>query len=529
MVKKIQLPLQTLSLVVSFMAWVLISSLISYISQDIPLTPGQRAWSTAIPVILGSLLRIPAGILTNRFGARLMNTVSFLILLVPVYYLSQANTFLDLAVGGFFLGIGGATFSIGVTSLPQYYPKEKQGTINGIYGIGNLGTAISTFGAPWVADAIGWSRALQLFLILLALFALLNLFLGDKREERVRSSWKNQLKQVYRNEKLWFFSIFYFITFGSFVAFTIYLPSFLVSYFELSKVDAGLRTAGFIALATFLRPVGGILSDKSNPFVVLMFVFAGLTLSGVLLSFGLTMPLFTLGCLMVAVCAGIGNGAVFKLVPLYFSKQGGIASGIVSAAGGLGGFFPPLLLTLLFGWTGHYAIGFMALSEASLASLILVLWVFFSNKLEFASDIIKSTADAVMVTDAKGVIHTVNAAFTEVTGYPKEAVIGKTPNILSSGFQDRSFYNAFWDTLLTTGKWQGKIVNRKASGEVFREWLSVTAITNEQNVTHYVAIFNDLSLADSVIGEGEGGGLARNHFSKKATGKEAGDSCQDPH
>lgn len=327
MVKKIQLPLQTLSLVVSFMAWVLISSLISYISQDIPLTPGQRAWSTAIPVILGSLLRIPAGILTNRFGARLMNTVSFFILLVPVYYLSQANTFLDLAVGGFFLGIGGATFSIGVTSLPKYYPKEKQGTINGIYGIGNLGTAISTFGAPWVADAIGWSRALQLFLILLALFALLNLFLGDKREERVRSSWKNQLKQVYRNEKLWFFSIFYFITFGSFVAFTIYLPGFLVSYFELSKVDAGLRTAGFIALATFLRPVGGILSDKFNPFVVLMFVFAGLTLSGVLLSFGLTMPLFTLGCLMIAVCAGIGNGAVFKLVPLYFSKQGASPAG----------------------------------------------------------------------------------------------------------------------------------------------------------------------------------------------------------
>lgn len=133
-----------------------------------------------------------------------------------------------------------------------------------------------------------------------------------------------------------------------------------------------------------------------------------------------------------------------------------------------------------------------------------------------------------MVTDAKGVIHTVNAAFTEVTGYPKEAVIGKTPNILSSGFHDRSFYNAFWDTLLTTGKWQGKIVNRKANGEVFREWLSVTAITNEQNATHYVAIFSDLSHSDSVIGEGEGDRL-ENQFSKKATGKEAGASCQDPH
>jgi MFS transporter, NNP family, nitrate/nitrite transporter len=124
----------------------------------------------------------------------------------------------------------------------------------------------------------------------------------------------------------------------------------------------------------------------------------------------------------------------------------------------------------------------MPLSEASLASLILVLWVFFNSKLEFAADILKSTADAVIVTDAKGVIQTVNAVFTEVTGYPKEAVIGKTPSILSSGFHDRAFYDAFWDTLLTTGKWQEEIINRKASGEVFREWLSVTAITNEQNV-----------------------------------------------
>ncbi|WP_410769827.1 MFS transporter [Fontibacillus sp. BL9] len=500
MVRKIQLPLQTLSLVISFMAWVLISSLITYISLDIPLSSGQRAWSTAIPVILGSLLRIPAGFLTNRYGARMLNSLSFIILLVPVFYLSRADSFLDLAISGFFLGIGGATFSIGVTSLPKYYPKEKQGTVNGVYGIGNLGTAISTFGAPLLADALGWERAVAWFLVLLALFALLNILFGDRHEERIHSSWVSQFKQVYRNEKLWFFSVFYFITFGSFVAFTIYLPGFLVSYFDLDKVDAGLRTAGFIALATFLRPVGGILSDKTNPFIVLMFVFAGLTLSGVLLSFGLTMPLFTAGCFVVAICAGIGNGAVFKLVPLYFSKQGGIASGIVSAAGGLGGFFPPLLLTLLFDWTGHYAIGFMALSEASLASLILVLWVFFNNKLEFAADIIRSTADAVMVTDTKGVIQTVNAAFTKVTGYAKEEVIGKNPNLLSSGYHDKAFYDTFWNTLKDTGKWQGEIVNRRANGETFREWLSVTALRDDQGgVRHYVAIFSDVSQADSVL------------------------------
>lgn len=500
MVKRMQLPLQTLSLVVSFMAWVLISSLIAYIGSDIPLTSGEKAWTTAIPVILGSLLRIPAGFLTNRYGSRWMYTISFFILLLPVFYLSRADSFLDLAISGFFLGIGGATFSIGVTSLPKYYPKEKQGTVNGIYGIGNLGTAISTFGAPLLADAVGWKMAVTWFLVLLVLFAALNLLFGDRKEERTRSSWISQFKQVYRNEKLWFFSIFYFITFGSFVAFTIYLPGFLVSYFELDKVDAGLRTAGFIALATLLRPAGGVLSDKTNPFKVLMFVFAGLTVSGVLLSFGLTMPLFTAGCFVVAICAGIGNGAVFKLVPLYFSKQGGIASGVVSAAGGLGGFFPPLLLTLLFNWTGHYAIGFMALSEASLASFILVLWVFFNNKLEFAADIIRSTADAIMVTDTKGVIQSVNAAFTRVTGYSKEDVIGKNPSLLSSGYHDKAFYDSFWSTLQATGKWQGEIVNRRANGDIYREWLSVTALKDDQDsVKQYVAIFSDLSQADSVL------------------------------
>ncbi|MEF2966868.1 nitrate/nitrite transporter [Paenibacillus sp. M1] len=387
MTKKAQLPLQTLSLVVSFMAWVLLSSLITYISADILLTSGQTAWVTAIPVILGSLLRIPAGFLTNRYGARILFTASLVILLAPVFYLSRADSFADLIVSGFFLGIGGATFSIGVTSLPKYYPKERQGTVNGVFGIGNIGTAVSTFGAPLLADRIGWAAALRWFLVLLILFALLNLLLGNRHEQKIRQSWLNQFKQVYKIDKLWFLSIFYFITFGSFVAFTVYLPGFLAGYFELSKVDAGLRTAGFIALATLLRPVGGLLSDRSNPFIVLMFVFAGLTVSGVLLSFGLTMPLFTFGCLLVAVCAGIGNGAVFKLVPLYFAKQAGIANGIVSAAGGLGGFFPPLLLTLLFDLTGHYAIGFMALSEASLASFVLVLWVYFTERLRLWAEI----------------------------------------------------------------------------------------------------------------------------------------------
>lgn len=382
LISKIQLPLQTTSLIVSFMVWVLISSLLSYIAADIPLTAGQSAWVSAVPVILGSVLRIPAGFLANRFGARFLFALSFAAMLIPVAYLSIARTFLDLILSGFFLGIAGATFSIGVTSLPKYYPAEKHGTINGIYGIGNMGTAITTFGAPLLANAFGWRGAVQSYLLLILGFAVLNLLLGDRHEPKVRNSWSEQFRHVYKNEKLWFLSLFYFITFGSFVAFTIYLPNFFVSHFHLTKVDAGLRTAGFIVLATLIRPVGGYLSDKFNPFLVLKLVFAGLTLSGILLSFSLNMPLFTLGCLTVAACAGVGNGAVFKLVPLHFAGQAGIVNGIVSAAGGLGGFFPPLILTLLYGWTGHYSIGFMALSESALASLILVFWMSFQAKME---------------------------------------------------------------------------------------------------------------------------------------------------
>lgn len=496
--KRIQLPLQTISLTAAFMVWVLISSLLPFIKSDITLTSGQLAWITAIPVILGSLLRIPVGFLTNRYGARAMFVAGFVLLMLPVIYLSFAQSFFDLMVSGFLLGIGGAAFSIGVTALPKYYHKEKHGTVNGIYGIGNLGTALTAFMAPLLANAYGWQITVRFYLVLLGIFVLLVLIMGDKHEVKARVPFVGQMKSVYKSQKLWFFSLFYFITFGSFVAFTLYLPNFFVNQFNLDKVDAGMRTAGFIALATLIRPIGGYLSDRLNPYVVLMIVFGGLTFAGVILSFSLTMPLFTVGCLTVAACGGVGNGAVFKLVPQHFPKQIGIANGIVSAAGGLGGFFPPLILTIVFDLTGHYAIGFMALSEAALASLILVGWLAFADRLKLSSDIIDSTVEAVMVTDIHGRIETVNQAFTDMTGYTKEEAIGKTPKILSSGKHDKAFYEAFWQSILQTGHWQGEIINKRKNGEHFREWMTVSSIQDEQQeVEHFVAIFNDLSKSQS--------------------------------
>ncbi len=378
--EKLQLPLQTSSLIVGFMVWVIISSLMPHIRTDIALTPGQVSLVTAVPVILGSLLRIFIGFWTNRFGARWLFTISFFILMFPIYFISIADSFIDLIIGGLFLGIAGAVFSIGVTSLPKYYPKEKHGFINGIYGSGNIGTAITSFAAPVLAAGFGWRSAVRMYIVLVFIFALLNLIFGDRREPRVQTSFTRQWKEIYRETRMWFLSLFYFITFGSFVAFTVYLPNFLVEHFHLEPVDAGLRTAGFIVLATAMRPLGGWLADKFDAFVILVYVFSGITLAGALLAFSPSLALYTAGVLTIALCAGIGNGTVFKLVPLYFTKQAGIVNGIVSAVGGLGGFFPPLVLAAVKDLTGQYAIGFMALSEFALASLIIVIFMYYREK-----------------------------------------------------------------------------------------------------------------------------------------------------
>src|SRR5699024_6856638 len=143
-----------------------------------------------------------------------------------------------------------------------------------------------------------------------------------------------------------------------------------ITNYDVDNVDAGVRTAGFIALATFIRPLGGFIGDGFNPLIALIYTFLGITIGGIILAFSPTFLLFSIGCLLVAATSGIGNGLVFKLVPQYFSNQAGIANGFVSMMGGLGGFFPPLILASIYSITGQYSIGFMLLSQVALASLI---------------------------------------------------------------------------------------------------------------------------------------------------------------
>ena len=365
-----QLTLQTLSLVVGFVAWSIISPLMPYISQDIKINPGQLSIILAIPVILGSILRVPFGYLTNIIGAKWVFFCSFIILLFPIFFLGQAQSPSMLMASGFFLGVGGAIFSVGVTSVPKYFSKDKVGLANGIYGMGNIGTAISSFLAPPIAGIVGWQTTVRSYLIIIAIFAILMFFLGDAKEPKVKVPLGAQVKDLSSNYKLYYLSLWYFITFGAFVAFGLFLPNYLVNNFGIDKVDAGIRSGVFIALATFLRPVGGILGDKFNAVKVLMIDFVVMIIGAVILGISSHIALFTIGCLTISICAGLGNGLIFKLVPSYFAKESGTANGIVSMMGGLGGFFPPLVITYVTSLTGSSHLAFILLAVFGILAFI---------------------------------------------------------------------------------------------------------------------------------------------------------------
>lgn len=365
-----QLTLQTLSLVAGFMAWSIISPLMPFISQDVDISPGQISVILAIPVILGSVLRVPFGYLTNIVGAKWVFFWSFIVLLLPIFLLGQAQSPGMLMLSGFFLGIGGAIFSVGVTSVPKYFSKDKVGLANGIYGVGNIGTAVSSFCAPVLAGAIGWQNIVRSYLIILSIFAILMFLLGDKNEPKVKIPLMAQVKDLSKNYKLYYLSLWYFITFGAFVAFGIFLPNFLVDHFSIDKVDAGIRSGIFIALATFLRPVGGVIGDKFNAVQALIIDFVIMIIGALILSLSSHIVLFTIGCLAISICAGIGNGLIFKLVPSYFSKEAGSANGIVSMMGGLGGFFPPLVITFVTSITGSSHLAFFFLAIFGVIALI---------------------------------------------------------------------------------------------------------------------------------------------------------------
>ena len=366
MLNRRHVALGTVSFTVCFAAWGLIGAFGPRFREALGLTASEAALLTAVPVLLGSLARIPMGILTDRFGGRAVFSILMAAVALPAWLVPHQTSYASLVATGFVLGIAGSSFAVGVGYVSRWTPPERQGSALGVYGLGNIGQSAAVFLGPVLAAQFGMPAVFQGIAILLVVWAAAFAFLARDAPAPLAAPGPGAMLAVLTHEKLaWLLSAFYFLTFGGFVAFSIYLPSLLKDEFQLAPAAAGFRTAGFVVLATILRPLGGWLSDRIGGARVLSAVFAGVAPFAMLMSWPSMVP-FTVGALGCAALLGLGNGAVFKLVPQYFPGQTGTVTGLVGAMGGLGGFFPPLLLAFFRSRMGDIWPAFLLLATASL-------------------------------------------------------------------------------------------------------------------------------------------------------------------
>ena len=370
------LALGTISFAICFAAWGLISAFAPMFRQRFHLTASETALLVAVPVLLGSLARIPMGMLTDRFGGRVMFAILVAFVVLPVMAVPKAGDLHQLLIVAFFLGMAGSSFAIGVGYVSRWYTMERQGSALGVYGLGNIGQSAAVFLGPLVAAKYGFACVYQGMAVVCAAWAVVFFAFARNAPVTVRPKSVGEMVGVLVRERLsWALAAFYFLTFGGFVAFSIYLPSLLKDDFGLKPADAGFRTAGFVVLATLMRPVGGWLSDKIGGARVLSGVFFAIALFALLLGWRSMVP-FTVGALGCAALLGMGNGAVFQLVPRYFPAERATVTGLVGAMGGMGGFFPPLLLGFFRDHLGKIWPGFVLLS----ATAVVMWWI---NRLVF--------------------------------------------------------------------------------------------------------------------------------------------------
>jgi len=363
--------LATVGFAVAFAAWGLIAGLAPLLKERYALSATQVSAMVAIPVLLGPVGRLPMGLLADRAGAPRVMGALLLFITLPAAVLAAHHSYTALVVAGFFLGAAGTAFSVGVAFVAPWFPPGRQGFALGVFGAGNVGQSIAVLAAPALAGALGISAAFVVFGIAAAAWGVVVLRLSRKPPvQRPVIPLAEALAPLRRAPLCWLLSLFYFLTFGGFVALGIYLPSLLRDVFHLAPTDAGARAAGFVLLATAARPLGGWLSDRAGGARVLAAALAGLGVFALLLMSREMLP-FTVGALACAFCLGLGNGAVFKLVPEHFPTNVGTITGLVGAAGGLGGFFPPLVLGQFRDHLGSYAPGFALLAVTAVLCLVL--------------------------------------------------------------------------------------------------------------------------------------------------------------
>ncbi len=372
----VALTLATISFGICFYCWALLGPLGPDLQDQLGLSDFELLVTISIPVVLGSLMRIPLGILTDRHGGHRVFTALMAFAPLPLIGLALFNDHWGaVLVLGFLLGFVGASFAVGVPFVNTWYPAERQGFALGVYGIGMGGTVVTGLTAPRIVKATNIDMPFWIAAGVIAVWALVFWSLAQDAPGAAKGRTGSMFASltVFRGPgsgRAWALTLFYFMAFGGFVAMFLFLPKLLHGVHGLSKTDAGTRAAGFAMLAVIGRPLGGWLSDRIGAATVLRASFTATAVLALVLAgtYKHMLPL-TIACLTLAVFLGLGTGAVFKLVPEWFPASVGAVTGVVGAAGGLGGFFPPIVMGTVKSATGAYTIGFVLMSGVAVIAL----------------------------------------------------------------------------------------------------------------------------------------------------------------
>ena len=378
----------------SFMVWVTLGPLIVYITKQLNIPVEEKFTLVAVPILAGAILRLPMGYFCDHVGGKITGTIAQMIVIAGIAWawMFGLHSTLEVEILGVALGLAGASFSVALPMAGRWYPPQYQGIVMGIAGAGNVGTVIDALIIPSLAEKFGWQNALGFLLIPLAVTLLyFVLFTKDAPGERRPVTWASY-RAVLSDRDSWWFMFFYFITFGGFVGLANSLSLYFTLQYHVSGVTAGLMVAIVVAFGSVFRPVGGFIADRIGGIKALSVLFSIVAMSYLAIAFlpggpapanagsgvvggwamtempiiaWVSVALFSVGVL----CLGMGNGAVFQLLPQRFRKDIGIMTGIVGCFGGIGGFFLAKTLGAAKGMTGDFGAGFVFFSAVVVLGL----------------------------------------------------------------------------------------------------------------------------------------------------------------
>ena len=357
----------------AFMVWVLLGPLGVQIAQDLHLTHAQKGFMVAVPVLAGALLRMLMGVLVDHLQPKKAGAIGQVIVIAAMFVAWQfgIHSYEQALLLGCFLGFAGAAFAVALPLASRWYPPEHQGTALGIAGAGNSGTALAALFAPGLAAAFGWVNVFGLALIpLVAVFIFYLMVAKDAPECPPPKTMAEYLK-VLKDRDAWWFMFFYSVTFGGFVGLASSLTIYFNTQYGLDAQMAGYFTAACVFAGSLVRPIGGNLADRIGGIrtLTVMYLVAAAFLFGV--SFGLPQAWMAVIVFVGAMLAlGMGNGAVFQLVPQRFRREIGVMTGLVGMAGGIGGFYLASSLGYSREATGSYQTGFIIFGLLAVLALI---------------------------------------------------------------------------------------------------------------------------------------------------------------